>query len=848
VKAPGSRLPIALRIARRELRGGLAGFRVFLACLALGVAAIAAVGSVRAAIEGGLTREASVLLGGDAEMEFTYRFASEPERAWMDARAQAVSEIVDFRSMLTLERPGAPPERILVQVKAVDDAYPLTGSVGLAGGESLGAALQPQGGLPALVAESALLDRLGLEPGARLRLGTQDFVLADRMTREPDAALSSLSFGPRVILRRADLGESGLLAPGSLFNTAYRLRLAPDADLSALRADAVAQFEASGLRWSDRRNGAPGVGRFVDRLGSFLVLMGLAGLAVGGVGVSAAVRTWLEGKTETIATLKTLGASGSVIFTVYLTLIGGLAALGVVLGLALGAVLPLIAAPFIEGRLPVPIDIGVYPRPLLEAAVYGLLTAFIFALWPLARARDIRAASLFRGWAGDGRRLPRPVYLVALAVMAAGLVGLASGLSAAPRLAFAMAVGVMGALAALWLAAFAFRRLARQAAPHVRGRPALRLALGALGGPGGETSSVIMSLGLGLGVLAAVGQVDWNLRNLITADLPERAPAFFFVDIQPDQLPGFVQIVEDTPGVEGVETAPMLRGIISRINDRPAREVAPGHWAVRGDRGITYAAAPPEGTKIVAGEWWPEDYDGPPLVSFAAEEAAEIGLKLGDKLTLNVLGRDMEVTIASLREVEFRDMGINFLMILDPAALRGAPHSSIATVYAEPGAEGPLLRAVADPYPNVTAIGVREAIARVAESLDGLSVATRWAAAATLLTGVIVLIGAAAAGERARIREGAVLKVLGASRARILASFALRSALIGAAAGAVAIVAGAVGGWWVTTQVMDGPFAFEPVSALAIVLGGALASLLAGLAFALRPLAAKPARVLRAQE
>ena len=320
------------------------------------------------------------------------------------------------------------------------------------------------------------------------------------------------------------------------------------------------------------------------------------------------------------------------------------------------------------------------------------------------------------------------------------------------------------------------------------------------------------------------------------------------MDIQPDQLPGFVQIVDDTPGVEGVETAPMLRGIISKINDRPAREVAPGHWAVRGDRGITYAAAPPEGTKIVAGEWWPEDYDGPPLVSFAAEEAAEIGLKLGDKLTLNVLGRDMEVTIASLREVEFRDMGINFLMILDPAALRGAPHSSIATVYAEPAAEGPLLRAVADPYPNVTAIGVREAIARVAESLDGLSVATRWAAAATLLTGVIVLIGAAAAGERARIREGAVLKVLGASRARILASFALRSALTGAAAGAVAILAGGIGGWWVTTQVMDGPFTFEPVSAVVIVLGGALASLLAGLAFALRPLAARPARVLRAQE
>lgn len=837
----------ALRIARRELRGGLAGFRVFLACLALGVAAIAAVGSVRAAIQGGLTREAAVLLGGDAEMEFTYRFASPEERAWMAERAEAVSEIADFRSMVTLDAPEG-PQRLLVQVKAVDGAYPLVGSVGLAGGGGLAEALAPRDGLPALVAEGALLDRLGIGPGARLRLGEREFVVADRMTREPDAALTGMSFGPRVILRLADLEGSGLLAPGSLYNSAYRLRLAAGTDLAALRAEAVERFEPTGLRWSDRRNGAPGTSRFVDRLGSFLVLMGLAGLAVGGVGVSAAVRAYLDGKTETIATLKTLGASGGTIFAVYLTLIGALAALGVAIGLALGAALPLLAAPLVEGRLPVPIEIGIYSRPLVEAAGYGLLTALIFALWPLARARDVRAASLFRGWAGGGRRLPRPAYLAALAALAAGFVALAAGLSAQPEIALAMAVGVAGALAALWLAAAGFRRLARRAAPHVRGWPALRMALGALGGPGGETASVVMSLGLGLGVLAAVGQVDWNLRNLITADLPERAPAFFFVDIQNDQLPGFIQIAEATPGVTGVETAPMLRGILSRINDRPAREVAPGHWAVRGDRGITYAEAPPPGTRLTAGDWWPKDYAGPPLVSFAAKEAEEIGLKLGDRLTLNVLGRDLTATVASLREVEFRDMGINFLMILDPAALAGAPHSHIATVYAAPEAEGPLLRAVADAYPNVTAVGVREAIARVAESLDGLSVATRWAAAATLVTGLVVLVGAAAAGERARIREGAVLKVLGATRGRILASFALRSALTGAAAGAVAILAGGIGGWWVTTQVLEGTYRFEPVSALAIVAGGALVSLVAGLAFAWRPLAAKPAQVLRAQE
>jgi putative ABC transport system permease protein len=430
------------------------------------------------------------------------------------------------------------------------------------------------------------------------------------------------------------------------------------------------------------------------------------------------------------------------------------------------------------------------------------------------------------------------------------LVAAAALLSDAPELALYAAAGITGALAVLALAAGALRALARRLGrgPIARGRPALRWALGALGGPSGETASVAIALGLGLSVLAAIGQIDWNLRSLVTRDLPARAPAYFFVDIQNDQLGGFLARAGAQPGVTDIETAPMLRGIITRINGRPAREAAGPHWALNGDRGITYAAAPPDGTVITEGEWWPPDYAGPPLMSFAAEEGREMGLKLGDEVTLNVLGRDVTARIASFREVRFESMGISFLILLDPAALRGAPHTHIATVYAAPESEAPLLRDIAGAYPNVTAVRVREALDRVARTLEGIGAATRWGASATLLTGFLVLIGAAAAGERRRVFEAAVLKTLGAHRARILASFALRSALIGLAAGIVAIAAGAAGGWWVTRFVMDASFRFAPLSALAIVAGGALASLIAGLAFALRPLAARPAQVLRARE
>lgn len=841
-----SDLRIAARLARRELRGGLRGFRIFLACLALGVAAIAAVGTVRASIQAGLEREGAALLGGDAEVEFTYRFARDNERAWLDGIATDLSAVVDFRSMVVVDHDeGA--ERGLTQVKAVDSAYPLVGNVTLAPDMPLSVAFAGRADLPGGVMERVLADRLGLEPGDSFRLGTQDFVLSAILERYPDNAAGGFGLGPRTLVLTDDLAASGLLGEGTLFSTQYRITLPEGTDLATMQAQAETQFSDAGMRWRDARRGAGGTARFVDRLGAFLVLIGLSGLAVGGVGVSAAVRAYLSGKTGVIATLKTLGATRRIIFLTYFIQIGVLTLLGIAIGLGLGAAIPLLAAPLIEARLPIPAAFGFHLAPLAEAALYGLLAALIFTLWPLARTEEIRAATLFRDAFAAGQRLPALRYLIATALLIGALLGAAILFSGTAFITLWTAGGIAGALLILLLAAHAARLIAIRAKPATRGRPVLRLALGAIGARGGETTSVVLSLGLGLAVLAAVGQIDGNLRSAISNDLPEVAPSYFFVDIQPDQIDGFHDRLRDDPAVSRVESAPMLRGILTRINGIPAREVS-DHWVTRGDRGITYAAAMPEGTTITAGEWWPEDYTGDPVVSFAQEEADEIGLRLGDEVTLNILGRDITATITSFREVSFEAAGIGFIMALNSAALAGAPHSHIATVYASPEAEAAILRDLASAYPNITAIRIRDAIDQVVDLLNGISAATRYGAAATLLTGFLVLIGAAAAGERARTYEAAVLKTIGATRARILASFALRAALLGAAAGAVALVAGIAGGWAVSTFIMQSGFTVMWSSATAIVLGGILATLLAGLAFALRPLAAKPAQVLRARE
>ncbi|MEO0931324.1 MAG: FtsX-like permease family protein, partial [Pseudomonadota bacterium] len=560
-------LRVAARFAARELRGGLRGFRVFLACLALGVAAIAAVGTVRAGIEAGLKRDGAALLGGDAEVEFTYRFAREDELAWLQSIADDISETVDFRSMAVVDRDGS-TERGLTQIRAVDDAYPIVGEVQLDPAIPLDEALADYGG----VMERVLADRLALSPGDTFRLGEQAFTLRAILDRYPDNAAGGFGLGPRTIVLTEALAESGLIAEGTLFSTQYRLDLPDGADLQALEDAAETQFRDSGLRWRDSRRGAGGVEEFVDRIGAFLILVGLSGLAVGGVGVSAAVRAYLAGKTSVIATLKTLGATRETIFFTYFLQTGALTLLGITIGVILGGLLPVVFAPLIEARLPIPAAFAIYPGPLIEAAIYGLLAALIFTLWPLAKTEDIRAATLFRDAFAASRLLPAKRYLIAVGAILATLIGAAIWFSGTAFLTLWTAGGIAGSLLILILAAILIRWIARRLRHPTRGRTALRLAFGSIGARGGEATSVVLSLGLGLTVLATVGQIDGNLRSSFSDDLPAVAPSYFFVDIQPDQIDGFRERLDTDAAVSRVDSAPMLRGIITQINGIAAED------------------------------------------------------------------------------------------------------------------------------------------------------------------------------------------------------------------------------------------------------------------------------------
>ncbi len=833
----------ALRIVRRELRGGLAGFRVFLACLALGVAAIAAVGSTAAAILAGLAADAREILGGDAAVSRLHRDLAPDERRWLEDRGR-LSRSVEMRS---IARARGRDRRSLIDFKAVDGAYPLYGAVTLAPARPLAAALAWAEGAWGAAVERALLDKLGVRRGDLVRVGTADYRIRAVIEREPDrAGGGGFSLGPRFLVSTASLPASGLIRPGSLARYVYRIRLPAGADLAGWRGALGAAFPDSGWRVRDRRAASPAIERFVERAGMFLTLVGLTALLIGGLGIRNAVRAFLAGKTETIATLKCLGASSRLIFQIYLTQVAIMAAGGIAVGLLIGAAVPALAGGALAADLPVDPQRGLHAGPLALAAAFGALTAFAFSLRPLAEACATRAGSLFRHPLAEARRRPRAWVVAAVTVAGAALIALGA-LSAADRaVALWFFAGAGAALAAFGGAGRAVRALARS---RRRARPAaLRLALANLHRPGAPTATVVTSLGLGLTLFVAVALVEGNLRRQIDRTIPARAPGFFFVDIQPDQVAGFERAVREADAAAEIRGTPMLRGRIVRIAGVPverARIAPDAQWMIRGSRGVTWAARPPEGARLTAGEWWPRDYAGPPLLSLSAEAAAGFGLKVGDRMTVNVLGRPIAARIANLRDVRWRSLGINFVMIFSPGALDRAPHTRIATVRADPAAERAIERTVAERFPNVTPIRVREVLRRVGETLGKLATAIRFGAAVAIAAGVLVLAGAIAAGHRRRVYDAVVLKVLGATRRDVAAVFAIEYGLLTLAAGAVAALAGTLAGWAVVTGAMGMDWVFLPGVAAAALAASAAPALALGFAGTWRALGRKAAPLLR---
>ena len=847
---------LAFRLARRELRGGVRGLWIVLLCLALGVSVIAAVGTLRAATDRGLATDGRRILGGDLEVESGSQPLPATLRDWLRARGATLSGVVQMRSML-IANDG---QRQLVELKAVDPAWPLVGEAqiapkpepvtpSLAGGNNVAqrqrdvaTALADHG----LLAEQVILDRLNLHPGDTVRLGNASFTVRGALISEPDRVAAPLILGPRVLIASDTLASTGLIAPGSMVQYALRATLPNPGTAPAVLAALGQTFDGEGWRIRDPHDAAPGVTRFIDQTSLFMTLVGLTSLLVGGIGVANGVRAWLDARARTVATLRCLGASSGLVFAVCLIQVMALATCGVAIGLTIGTLLPIAMADWLKDVLPVPPVLGIYPGPLVLAAGYGLLTALAFSLWPLGRAARIPGSALFRDAMIPQRTRPSQLLMAANTGVVAALIGLTIATSADRHFALWFCAAALGTLTLFRLGGTAVV-LAARAGRHVGGVSG-RLGLGNLHRPGSTTPLLLVSVGLGLSTLAAVALIQGNVQREILEQLPANAPSFFFIDIQDSQLPRFEAVVHGQPGVQDMQQVPSMRARIVAVNGVPAQQVQATpdtRWALRGDRGLTYAATPPPGTRIVAGKWWPRDYSGPPLVSFDAGLAKGWGVGVGDTIRVNVLGRDIDLRIASLRDIAWQSLSLNFALMASPGLLQNAPHTHIATVRVADQDQGSLLRAVTDALPNVTGILVKDVLAAVSALLDEVAAALTATGSLTLLAGALVLVSAVAAGQRRRTHEAVILKTLGATRRQLRAAWLVEFGVLGLAAGLIAALVGTLASFGVVRYIMHIDWVFLPETLAATLLASLAMMLVFGYAGTVAALRTKAAPMLR---
>lgn len=851
-------LILAIRLAVRDLRGFSrapgGGFTICALCLALGVGAIAGVQSTAAAVRAGLAAEAKIALGGDFNLALTHE---PPTPAQMTALAEAgrISMTTRLRAMAHDEQDN---RRHLVELKAVDRAYPLYGDLAFDRDLPRETLLGKIDDVWGAAADPALLDDLGIRPGDKIRLGEAGFEIRARIRTEPDRGIAPSIFGPRVLIDDGALAATGLVRPGSLIRYDVHLKLAPGIDADSWRVAIGRRFSDAWWRVQGPEDASASIGYFLDRLTQFLTFVGLAALVIGGIGMANGVRAYLRARLRTIAAMKCLGGTQRIVAGVFALEISAITALAVAGGALAGAALPWALADS-GAAFSLPVRPGIYPGALALAVSFGLAAAFAFATGPLLRALAVSPARLFRSAhflddivPSDDRAQANGAGIRARVGSLLAFVPLAACTIASAADARQAAGFVAGALAVFLI----FRALARaiewgaeRVRPH---RPGLRLALANLCRPGSATAPVVASIGLALTVLGAIGEIQANLDREISQSMPQRAPAFFFIDIAPDQIAAFADLVRRMPGVAHLETVANLRGRLVRIGEIPvdAAKIDPSvGWIARGDRGLTELAMPPEDAEIVAGDWWAQDYQGAPLVSFDAAAAAGMGVKIGDMLTVNVLGREITARVANLRRIAWRSLALNYIFIFSPGTLAGAPLTYVATVRLGSGGDGAqqaaLERAVTARFANISAIRVRDALASVSVVLEKIAVALRATAALVLSAGLLVMAGAMAAGQRRRIYDAVLFKVLGARRRTILASILVEYALLGALAAFLAAAVATAVAYAVVTGPLATPWRFAPVPIAVLPIAGPLVTLAGALWSTRRALGRKAAPYLR---
>ena len=851
-----TRLGNWMRVALVDLRGDVRRFGILLACLALGTGTIAGVSSVGAALQSAILRDANTLLGGDIEASRADRRATPDEVAYFETLGR-VAETEDSNSRADAVDDSG--NTAFLDILAVDDNYPLLGKVvspQLPDGHKPSELLAEKDGVFGAIVDPVLLDRLGTDLGGHFKVNGTEFEIRGLLTSLPDGAVRGFHLGLTAVMSIAAAEANPNTRPplpGLLTQHRYKIALTEGDYTTAMPA--VAAHFADDPLWKVRspREAAGQLARFYDLFVRFLLIVGLSSLLVGGVGISNAVSAYISERQRSIATLRSLGATGPRILVHFFTQIGILSLIGIAIGLAIGAVLTAAALPILGQILKVDLPPSVDFASLGTALAFGILAAFAFSYLPLVRAEKLKPAMLFRTVGTSVQNLKTREYLepgvvIPIAVSGLGIFGLAVWATRDFQLVLWYAVGVVGAFLVLRVAGLLLQMALRALPPlpNVTWRNAFR----GIYRPGSPAPVVVMSLGLGLAMLLVIVILSANLRNQLLGEVQKDAPTFVTTDLFDGEVSELQQFLDSTGEVTDFKHSAMIRAAITKVNGVPSKEIKniseESTYMLMGEILMTWRPDLPADTRVTDGAWWPADYDGPPLVSLRDKVKADLHLKVGDSIELTLFGESITATIANFRDFQFQN-GLNFLVTASPHTFDAFPGSNLATIKAKQGAEKDLERKLARQYPDITFIPVGDALNQAASILGQLSTAVNIVGALAVINGLLVLAGTMAAGRKQREADAVVNKVLGSTRGDVVKVFALEYALLGGFSALLATAVGIAGAYTITKKAgMDVGFGVDPTLVLEVLVGAVALTILTGALTTWSALSTKPAQYLRA--
>jgi putative ABC transport system permease protein len=805
----------------RDIRGGFKAFSIVLTCLVIGLAAITTVHVSASSVLESIQKNSRTILGADWVVRQIYNPIGQSERDWIISKGGRISETIEMRPMIINPETG---DTVLVELKVVDSLYPLYGEFLVRSGEKFSKVINS-----GLLLDPSLAERLQVQKGQVLQLGDKTIPVSDWIVNEPDRAGSGrFGLAPRVIMTRETFKKTGLENPGSLIS--YDSRIQWTSNTIPTAKEFQDAFPEATWRLTTHENASPQIKRFVRNLLQFMTLVGLSALLIGGIGVANGLGVYFEKRLTSIAIYKMIGVPQQIIRQIYAYQIAMMTAIGVMIGVGIGTIIPIIGLSFIQNLLPFPISLNYSFLSLAVPAVFGVLTTWIFALWPFGKAELTSPLLLFRqGSAGAGLR-PQSDILVIMGVLIISLSYFIFVTAVDQQFALSFIGGAFTCFLVFGGIGLLIKKTTGQIANHSSLIP--RLALTNLGGVRSATVLTLVSIGIGLTVLGAITLIDRNMRGILTERMPKDAPSFFFLDIQPNQKPEFEQFILAQPDARKLIMTPNLRGRIVAVNGVKAEDALidqKERWLLQNDRGFTYLAKQPDHSEVTSGEWWPEDYQGPPLVSVVDDVERGFGIKPGDSLTVSILGREITAKVANVREVNWASFTINFAITFSPGVLDKAPHNWLATVIAPLEREAELQKSIAREFPNVSMVRVTEAVKSIQDVLTQMVTAVRVMAVLALITGVFVLAGALLATRTQRSYDIVILKVLGMSRQKMIQGLGIEFIILGLTASVLAAGLGLAISWGVLEPLMDLGWVFYPVLTGGVILFGLIIIFVTGL-------------------